>query len=149
MLCFDIKFGDDFIGLTGLQKQKQQKPRSCCFGDLVFTRSLFLPWSEPPPLIRTTAVDFCLVQSFKNYHVTQKSMYTRSAQKVSSLVIWKIETFIEEDTRNTHTGQGLLSPLQSRHLGTSHSSPSHHQLPCCICLNLIDSLKSLPFQRWF
>ena len=29
----------------------------------------------------------------------------------------------------------------SRHLGTSHSSPSHHQLPCHIFLNLIDSLK--------
>ena len=28
-----------------------------------------------------------------------KWMYTRSVQKVSSHVIWKIETFIEEDTR--------------------------------------------------
>ena len=44
--------------------------------------------------------------------------------------------------------QWFLSPLQSRHRGTSHSSPSHHQLPCRIFLNLIDSLKSLPFQRW-
>ena len=48
-----------------------------------------------------------------------------------------------------YTGQGHLSPLQSRHLGTSHSSPNRHQLPCCIFLNLIDGLKSLPFQRWF
>ena len=36
--------------------------------------------------------------------------------------------------------------LHSRHLGTSHSSPSCYQLPHCIFLNLIDSLKSLPFQ---
>ena len=48
-----------------------------------------------------------------------------------------------------YTGQWCLSPLQSRHLGTSHSSPNHHQLPCYIFLNLIDDLKSLPFQRWF
>ena len=45
--------------------------------------------------------------------------------------------------------QRHLSPLQIRHLGTSHSSPSHHQLPHCISLNLTDGLKSLPFQRWF
>ena len=38
--------------------------------------------------------------------------------------------------------QWCLSPLQSRHLGTSHSSPNHHQLPLHIFLNLINSLKS-------
>ena len=48
-----------------------------------------------------------------------------------------------------YTGQWCLSPLQCRHLGTSHSSPICHQLPQCIFLNLINSLKSLPFQRWF
>ena len=42
-----------------------------------------------------------------------------------------------------------LSPLQSRHLGTSHSSPNHHQLPCGIFMNLINSLKSLPFKGDF
>ena len=31
-----------------------------------------------------------------------------------------------------YRGQWCLSPLQSRHLETSHSSPNHHQLPCCI-----------------
>ena len=36
-----------------------------------------------------------------------------------------------------YIGQWWLSPLQSRHLGTSHSSPSCHQLPHCIFLNLI------------
>ena len=46
-----------------------------------------------------------------------------------------------------YTGQWHLSPLQGRHLGTSHSSPDCHQLPHRIFLNLIDSLISLPFQR--
>ena len=41
-----------------------------------------------------------------------------------------------------------MSP-QSRHLGTSHSSPNHPQLPLCIFLNLIHGLKSAPFQRGF
>ena len=45
--------------------------------------------------------------------------------------------------------QWCLSHLQSRHLGTSHSSPNCHQLPHCIFLNLIYGLKSLPFQREF
>ena len=48
-----------------------------------------------------------------------------------------------------YIGQWCLRPLQSRHLGTSHSSPNHHQLPCPIFLNLINDLKSLHFQRWF
>ena len=48
-----------------------------------------------------------------------------------------------------YIGQWCPSPLQSRQLGTSRSSPSHHQLPCRILLNLTDGLKSLPFQRWF
>ena len=48
-----------------------------------------------------------------------------------------------------YTGQWYLSPLRSRHLGTSHSSPNRHQLPCRIFLNIINSLKSLPFQKWF
>ena len=48
-----------------------------------------------------------------------------------------------------YIGQWHLSRLQSRHLGTSHSSPSCHQLPHLIFLNLIDGVKSLPFQRWF
>ena len=42
-----------------------------------------------------------------------------------------------------------LSPLQKTCLRTSHSSPSHHQLPRHIFLNLTDGLKSLSFQRWF
>ena len=48
-----------------------------------------------------------------------------------------------------HIGQWHLSPLQSRHLGTAHSSPNCCQLLHCIFLNLIYGLKSLPFQRWF
>ena len=48
-----------------------------------------------------------------------------------------------------YIGQWYLHPLQSGNLGTSHSSPSRHQLPHHIFLNLIDDLNSLPFQRWF
>ena len=33
-----------------------------------------------------------------------------------------------------YIGQWCLSPLQSRHLGTSHSSPNGQQLPCSIFL---------------
>ena len=36
-----------------------------------------------------------------------------------------------------HTEQWHLSPFQSRHLGTSHSSPNCPQQPHCIILNLI------------
>ena len=46
-----------------------------------------------------------------------------------------------------YTGQQHLSPLQSRDLGTSHSSQNLHQLPCRIFLNLTDCLKPLLFQR--
>ena len=66
--------------------------------------------------------------------------------------IRKIETFIEEDTRyKKHRTQDNDASVRFKvgTLGTSHSFPNHHQLPCCIFLNLIDSLKSLPFQRWF
>ena len=76
----------------------------------------------------------------------------RSVQRLSSHVIRKIETPVEEETRYkkycTYKNR-CLSPLQSGHLGTSHSSPSRHQLPCHIFLNLINSLKYLPFERWF
>ena len=48
-----------------------------------------------------------------------------------------------------YTGQWHLSPLQSRHLGTSHNSPDHYQLPHLFFLNLTNGLRSLPFQRWF
>ena len=57
------------------------------------------------------------------------------------------ETFIEEDTKyKKHCTQdnGALVPFK---VGTSHSSPNCHQLPCYIFLNLINHLKSLPFQR--
>ena len=48
-----------------------------------------------------------------------------------------------------YIGQWRLSPLQSSQVGTSHSSPSRHQLSRHIFLNLTDGLKSLSFQRWF
>ena len=40
-------------------------------------------------------------------------------------IYWK--RYKTQDT--LYIGQWCLSPLQSRHLGISHNSPSHHQLP--------------------
>ena len=45
--------------------------------------------------------------------------------------------------------QWCLSPLKSRQLGNSHSSPNCHQLPHCIFLNHTEGLKSLPFKGDF
>ena len=42
-----------------------------------------------------------------------------------------------------YIGQWCLSPLQSKYLGTSHNSPSRHQLPHPIFLNCIDEISSL------
>ena len=77
-------------------------------------------------------------------------IYMKFVQNVSSYVIWNMDIYwrrckIQE---TLYIGQWHLSFLQSRHLGTSHSSSSCHQLPHCVFLNLIDDLKSLPFQRW-
>ena len=48
-----------------------------------------------------------------------------------------------------YIGQWCLSPLQSRHHGTSHSC-NHHQLPPCYFFqNLVDGPKSLPFKGNF
>ena len=49
--------------------------------------------------------------------------------------------------KTLYIGQCCLSPLQSRHLGTSHSSPNCHHLPHHIFLNLIDGLKSFPLSK--
>ena len=74
-----------------------------------------------------------------------------SVHKVPSHVTWKINFYWRryQIQETLYTGQWHLSPLQSRHLGTSHTSLNLHQLSCCIFLNLNDSMKSLPFQRWF
>ena len=48
-----------------------------------------------------------------------------------------------------YIGQWHLSPLQNRHLGTSHSSPNCHQLPCHIFVNLIDVWNLFPFKGDF
>ena len=47
-----------------------------------------------------------------------------------------------------YLGQWYLSLLQSRHLRTSCSPSNCHQMLCHIFLNLINGLKSLPFQRF-
>ena len=76
------------------------------------------------------------------------SLYMRSSQKVTSHVIWKIETFIEEDTRYKKyciQDNDASVPFKVGTLGPHTASPHHHQVPCCIFLNLIDGLKSLPF----
>ena len=72
----------------------------------------------------------------------------RSVQKVSCDVIWK-RHLLKKVQETLCIGQWHLSPLQSRHLGTSHGSPNCHQLPCRIFLNFINGLKSLSFQRRF
>ena len=75
----------------------------------------------------------------------------RSFQNVSSHVIWKRAIYWRRNKTQEilDIGQWHLSPFQSRHLGTSHSSPSRHELPCDSFLDLNHGLKSLPFQRWF
>ena len=48
--------------------------------------------------------------------------HMRSVQKVSSHVIWK-RHLLKKIQETLYIGQWHFSPLQSRHLGTSHSSP--------------------------
>ena len=60
-------------------------------------------------------------------------------------IYWRIYKIQE----TLYIGHWCFSPLQRRHLRTSLSSLNHRHLPCCIFLNLMDSLKSLPFLRWF
>ena len=91
----------------------------------------------------TLYVNFIYIHIYTGQHIVQK---------VSSRVKWKIETFFWRRYKlqeTLYTGQGCLSPLQRRHLGTSHSSLNRHQLPRRIFLNFIHGLKSLRFQRWF
>ena len=54
-----------------------------------------------------------------------------------------------QDTKNIVFVHRTMTPqcLRGRNLWTSHSSPNCHQLPYFIFLNLINGLKSLPFQR--
>ena len=75
----------------------------------------------------------------------------RSFQNISSHVIWNTDIYWRRyKTQETlYIGQWHLSPLQSRILGTSHSSPNRHELPCDSFLDLTHGLKSHPFQRWF
>ena len=52
--------------------------------------------------------------------------------------------------KQTQLLKKIQEALHTFKVGTmaSRSSPSCHQLPCYIFLNLTDGLKSLPFQRW-
>ena len=63
--------------------------------------------------------------------------YTSSVQKVSSHVIWKIETFIEEDTRIIDIGQWCLRNARaSALLWWSCQSPGAHS---CSLLNYLNT----------
>ena len=76
----------------------------------------------------------------------------RSVQKVSRHVILKNRDIYwrrYKTQESLYIGQWCLTTLQSRHTGTSNTSPNHHQLPYCVFVNFIYGLKSLPFQRWF
>ena len=70
-------------------------------------------------------------------------------QKVSSHVLWKIETLIEEDTwYKKHYRCYSSVPFKEGTLRPHIVLPIAISCPR-IFLNLINSLKSLPFQRWF
>ena len=80
---------------------------------------------------------------------THTHKHPRSVQKVSIHVIWKIETIVEEDTRNLYIGQWPLSPLQSRHLETSHSSPNFISCPIIFSWISLTVWNLLPFKGDF
>ena len=61
--------------------------------------------------------EVCL-ESIQPYNMKNRHIYWRRYKIQETLYI----------------GQWCLSPLQSRHLGTSHSSPNHHPLPYHIFL---------------
>ena len=82
--------------------------------------------------------------AFNSLGCTQSSQSIQLCNMKNRDIYWRRYKIQEA----LYTRQWCLSPLQSRYLGTSHSSPNLHQLPQCIFLNLIDGLKSLPFQRW-
>ena len=74
----------------------------------------------------------------------------KPVQKVSSHVIRKIETFIEEDTRykkqSTYNNDSSV-PFKVGTLGPYTVLPVTISCPIIFFLNIIDGLKSLPFQR--
>ena len=73
-------------------------------------------------------------------------LYTRSVQKVSSHVMWKIETFIEEDTRNiVHRTMMPQFPLKQALWNLIQFSQSPSAAP----LNLIKVLNLFPFKSDF
>ena len=82
-------------------------------------------------------------------YIIHMYVYKVCPEGIQACTMKKIEPFIEEDTRyKKHCTQDndTSVPFKVGTLGP-HSFPSHYQLPCCIFLNLIDGLKSLPFQR--
>ena len=75
-------------------------------------------------------------------------IYMRSVHKLSRQVIWKVDTLMEEDTRTiVHRTMMSQSPSKWVHWDLIQFSQSPSAVPF-IFLNLINCLKSLPFQRW-
>ena len=113
-------------------------------------------WSEPQRL-----------QNYRGFHITH-AFYFRRAKGICSFPpgqgvyeVWP-ESIQPCNMKNRdiywrrykiketlYIGQWHLSPLQSMHLGTSHSSPSCRQLPRCVFLNLTKVWNLFPFKGDF
>ena len=84
---------------------------------------------------------FSFLQRTKKYILTKWSKYEVCPEGIQPCnmnnrdIYWRRYKILE----TLFIGQWHLSPLQSGHLGTSHSSPISHQLHHRIFLNLIDS----------
>ena len=119
-----------------------------CFS-LIFS-ILFLSSSDYGILCSLLWVGIGKKLSLSDHTHSFKSFYLQGPLRRYPAIYYEIQRYLLkkiQDTRNIVHRTMTLSPLQSRHIGISHSSPSCHQLPCCIFLNLISSLKSLPFLR--
>ena len=85
----------------------------------------------------------------KSLRVAEELWYTQGLSRKHPVMHYEKETFTEEGTRykkHCTKDNDTSIPFKVGTLGP-HSSPNCHQLPHCIFLNLIDSLKSLHFQR--
>ena len=82
------------------------------------------------------------IRNSKEYKVYSQSI--QSCNMKNRDIYWRSYKIQE----TLYTGQWHLAPLQSRHLGTSHSS-NCHRLPCCIFLNLMMVWNLFPFKGGF
>ena len=77
--------------------------------------------------------NWCHYQKIRVYEVCPEGFHPRNMKNRN--IYWR--RYKMEET--LYIRQWRLSLLQSRHLGTSLSSPNCYQLPCRIILNLIES----------